>query len=343
MRLRHRHLVAPVQVEDERWGWLVVVEHPSRLTARDELTLRRAAAHVALELTSQRRAAGASWDARSTLARYLIRGSHDAIEVTQAAEYLGVAVGAPRVVAFVTEPGGPGGPVDVERLVAAMARHGAGDTLVTRGPEGAALLVEVAADDPASVAVGRVKRAVAAACDEVGGDGTIAGLSTVCRDPRAMPRAYREARESAHCVQGFAPRGRHRVLAADDLGPARIFVANGDTVAIDRFVDDTLGPLLGADEGVRDLVRTLGVFFELDRNVRGSAAELGIHENTIRYRLARVRSATGLDVAADANDQLTVQTALLVLRLRGHDALPPFGTGAERADGVEVVPVGTGA
>jgi len=44
----------------------------------------------------------------------------------------------------------------------------------------------------------------------------------------------------------------------------------------------------------------------------------------VRYRLARVHALTGLDVAGDAGDQLTVQMSLLVLRLQGHSALPSF-------------------
>jgi DNA-binding PucR family transcriptional regulator len=55
-----------------------------------------------------------------------------------------------------------------------------------------------------------------------------------------------------------------------------------------------------------------------------SSLSLGVHENTVRKRLARVQDLTGLDVAADAGDQLSVQTALLVLRLEGHPVLPGF-------------------
>ena len=121
---------------------------------------------------------------------------------------------------------------------------------------------------------------------------------------------------------GFA-----KTLAADDLGPGRLFVANGAADGIDRFVDDVIGPLLTGEDGTADLLRTLHVFYDTGRSVRLSAARLGIHENTVRYRLARVHSLTGLDVAADAGDQLTVQMSLLVLRLQGHAALPSFEEG----------------
>ena len=59
-----------------------------------------------------------------------------------------------------------------------------------------------------------------------------------------------------------------------------------------------------------------------------------MHENTVRYRLSRVREITGLDVAGDADDQLSVQVALLVLRLRGHPALRSFDAAADATDAV---------
>ena len=105
-------------------------------------------------------------------------------------------------------------------------------------------------------------------------------------------------------------------------------MARGDAAGIERFVEDVLGPLIEAgDDG---LVATLHVFFDTARSIRASAARLGVHENTIRYRLARVRSLTGLDVAGDASDQLSVQMALLVLRLQGHPVLPLFDADVRR-------------
>jgi len=44
--------------------------------------------------------------------------------------------------------------------------------------------------------------------------------------------------------------------------------------------------------------------------------------------LARVHTLTGLDVAADASDQLSVQMSLLVLRLRDHPTLPALAEAA---------------
>ena len=78
--------------------------------------------------------------------------------------------------------------------------------------------------------------------------------------------------------------------------------------------------MLGGDETPRSLLVTLQSYFGNDRSIRASARALAVHENTVRLRLGRVHEITGLDVAGNANDQLSVQTALLVLQLTG--ALP---------------------
>lgn len=311
--VRHRHLVAPVEADG---GWIVLVEQSARLTAFDDLAIRRAARHVAIELAAARRATTAAWDARALLARQLIRGTQD-MDVRRGAEHLGIDLCVPWIVGFVQTPSA----VDDQMLAAELGRTIDADVLATKGPEGIALLVALPAGDAPLLCVRRLKESLAAACEALGVSAPVAGLSAVCREAAEIPRGYREAREVARCIDHFAASG-HGVLAADDLGPGRLFVARGEAAGIERFVEDVLGPLLAAgDDG---LVATLHVFFDTARSIRTSAARLEVHENTVRYRLARVRSLTGLDVAGDASDQLSVQMALLVLRLQGHPVLPPF-------------------
>jgi sugar diacid utilization regulator len=317
--VRHRHLVAPVDIGVQRCGWVVLMEHPSRLNAFDELTVRRAARHVAFELAAARRAASVVWDSRSLLARQLIRGTQDD-EVRRGAEYLGVELDVPRVVAFVSSLRGP---IDLEPLVAALDRRLDGEALATKGPEGIAILIDLPVGGPPLDAVRRLKTLLGEACEELGFEPR-GGLSAVCREHADIPRAYHEAREVARCIDRFSDCATARILAADDLGPVRVFVANGEPAAMDRFVADVLGALLTGDEGTTDLLRTLQSFFDTGRSIRLSSARLGVHENTVRYRLARVHSLTGLDVANDASDQLSVQMSLLVLRLQGHPAMPSF-------------------
>jgi DNA-binding PucR family transcriptional regulator len=121
----------------------------------------------------------------------------------------------------------------------------------------------------------------------------------------------------AQCLKTFRGGGA-RALSADDLGPGRLLLAANSHEEADRFAADTLGALLdGGDDGRAELLRTLTIFFDASRSIRQSAASLGVHENTIRYRLGRICELTGRDVANDADDQLAFQVAILVLRLQG--------------------------
>jgi sugar diacid utilization regulator len=256
----------------------------------------------------------------------MIRGTQVPKDLLASAEYLGVDISARRVLAYVLEPSAIRHDESLDQTIAAVVAAELGvEVLATRGSEGVLLLIEAPLERGTVAMVDEVKACLSAVTSRLCGDGVIVGVSPVC-EPSGLSRGYREAREVVHCIDRFASGPAHRVLAVDDLGPARLFLANSDSSAVRGYVADVLGPLLTGDPGMSDLLLTLQCYFDAGRSVRTSAGQLGVHENTIRLRLARVATATGLDVAADANDQLSIQTALLVLRLQGHPALPAFGT-----------------
>jgi sugar diacid utilization regulator len=169
-----------------------------------------------------------------------------------------------------------------------------------------------------------LKRALADALSALSAPPVVVGISSVCRNVSEIPSGYRVARQVTRCLETFPSREPHRVMAADDLGPGRLFIAGSPPEEIQRFVEDVLGRLLADEEACTDLIRTLEAFYDTGRSVRLASQRLRIHENTVRYRLSRVHGITGLDVAADADDQLSAQVALLVLRLQGHPALRSF-------------------
>lgn len=327
-----RHLLIPVRRDDCLFAWLVMAEVSARFGRDDAALVNRAAFHLASEYAVQRRVARASWNARATLARQLVRGHTRDDDITDAAEYLGVQADADRVIVYIADA--PGAEPRDEEEVSALAAADLGvEVLGTRGREGMILLIEAPSDAAPTAFVHEVKQAMRRLTAGIGDPTAIVGVSGVTR-ASALQRAYRETREVVLCVDRFA-RTSERVIAVDDLGPARLFVANGDLGAVRRYVQDVVGALLDGGPGKADLLRTLQCFFDTGRSVRESAARLGIHENTVRLRLAKVHDLTGLDVAANANDQLSAQTALLVLRLEGHPAIPAFGEPLVVADKAE--------
>jgi sugar diacid utilization regulator len=319
--IARRHLLMPVARDNRLFAWLVVAEVAGRLSQDSAWLTSRTAFHLANEYSVQRRLASASWNARASLARQLVRGSIRDEDVTAAADYLGVRVDARRVLVYVADVA-VDDPRDEQAVSELVARELGVEVLGARGREGTILLVEAPDDEPHVSIVQQVKSAMRRVVRDLGEPSAIVGVSAVTRAD-SLQRSYRETREVVLCVDRFA-RGGDRVIAVDDLGPARLLVANGDVGAVRRYVDDVLGALLGEVPGSADLLKTLQCFFDTGRSVRESAARLSIHENTVRLRMGKIHDLTGLDVAGNSNDQLSAQTALLVLRLEGHPAIPPF-------------------
>ena len=335
--LSRRKLLSAVVERGEHLGWLVVDEHPTPFHPTDEYVTLRSARRIGAQFLAQRRITRVAWNARSNLARQLVRGSGAWADLAAGAEYLGVNVHAHRALVYVLEPDGAHEHLD--RSLAEYTERALGlEVLSTRGSEGILLLIEAHPHVASPTVVGRITSTLERAATELSPTGgLIAGVSSVY-EPDSFARAYREAREVVRCIDRFTDGTGHRVLAVDDLGPARLFLANGEVSALRHFIDDMLGPLLGDDVASAELIRTLAVWFEENRSMRRTATRLSVHENTVRLRLSRVHALTGLDVTGDATHQLSIHTALLVLRLRDHPALHIESRCAEAKDDTVPLP-----
>ncbi len=100
-----------------------------------------------------------------------------------------------------------------------------------------------------------------------------------------------------------------RPVAADDLWPERVM--NNDTEARHALVTGIYDPLLKAGNG---LIETLSSYLSLGHSLEGTARELFVHANTVRYRLKRVCDVTGWDPLVP-REAFVLQTALVVGRL----------------------------
>jgi len=109
--------------------------------------------------------------------------------------------------------------------------------------------------------------------------GLSAGISTVCHGLADISRGYAEAR--------CALRHADPVAALEDVG---LF----DYLA--HSADDTAQRLLPRGiELLAPLAETLNAYADCDLNVARTAEHLGVHPNTIHYRLRRVLELTGRD------------------------------------------------
>ncbi|MGW3663260.1 PucR family transcriptional regulator [Streptomyces sp. NPDC005141] len=92
------------------------------------------------------------------------------------------------------------------------------------------------------------------------------------------------------------------------IGPFRLLTALPPEAAHDPVVRVLLAP------AHRELARTAEVFLDRAGQAGRTAAELGIHRQTLYYRLSRVEQLTGLDLD-DGEDRLLLHMALKGARL----------------------------
>jgi purine catabolism regulator len=159
--------------------------------------------------------------------------------------------------------------------------------------------------------------------DELGA-GTSAGVSSPLAPVLDVPQAARQARLAlAHAASEGRRRAEYPELTG--LPPRNLPEAT-------EIVTQYLGPLIEHDRTKRTaLVDTLRAFLRQDGGWQATAAELGIHRQTLVYRLRTVRQLTGLKPTSSEG------TALFWLALRAgeqaglFDAHSPADSGAADA------------
>lgn len=315
----HRHVVAPIVLGEELWGRLVVMEHKTRFTGGDVVAVRRAATLIALQVSSERKAVEADWNAGSSLAAELLGGSSDTAVARRRADRLGVSLDARRVVMLIGSRSGAEGEVPDFRAVAEAFERVAPELSVhvTAVDGCAAALIEVPDAEESETFVHHNRELFEAVrCTLRPAEGLIAGVSAVHRGRDGYRAAHCEARQVLECVRRFSPADGPALFSADELGVGSLLLSSSDSEAVARFAEETVGELV-REHSKADLLTTLCSFFDNMGSIRGSAAALDVHENTIRYRLSRIEELTGLAVMHDPDAQLRARLSLLVLLLQG--------------------------
>jgi hypothetical protein len=121
------------------------------------------------------------------------------------------------------------------------------------------------------------------------------------------------------------------VMLFEDLGVYRLLAANGDTRELHQFVQRWLGPLIEYDEARNaELVRSLSEYLERGGSLDQAAEALFIHRSTLKYRLGRIASLTGVDLA-DPDARFNLQLATRTLATIRALAMGSGESGPERA------------
>ncbi|MEU5865889.1 helix-turn-helix domain-containing protein [Nonomuraea sp. NPDC047529] len=138
--------------------------------------------------------------------------------------------------------------------------------------------------------------------------GTAAGIGAPRSDPAEAWQSWREARQALRIAEHFP---RHAPIARwQDLGVHRLLARLGRSDLCE----------LAAETAALDaeLAQTLEVYLDLGGHAQKTAAELGIHRQTLYYRLGKAERLLHRDLS-EGDDRLTVHLALKAARLLPQD------------------------
>ncbi|MFE9012359.1 PucR family transcriptional regulator [Streptomyces cyaneofuscatus] len=154
--------------------------------------------------------------------------------------------------------------------------------------------------DPATGAAERLRTGA--------GPGATGGVAAPRRGLDALPASWREATAAARAARAETRLGP--VARWSAIGPYRLLTAlpGTGTDPADPAVAALLTPLH------KELAHTAEVFLDCAGQASRTAAELGIHRQTLYYRLSRIEQITGLDLG-DGEDRLLLHMAVKRARL----------------------------
>lgn len=195
----------------------------------------------------------------------------------------------PATSAICTLPAGPGLPAVPDAPLASAGSQRLAALVRLRSPD---------TPDPALAAAARLR--------DVAGAGARAGVATPRRGLAELAEAWREAESAARAATAEPALGA--VARWSDIGPYRLLAALPTPATPDPAVTALLSPVHS------ELARTAETFLDRAGQASRTAAELGIHRQTLYYRLSRVEQLTGLDLD-EGEDRLLLHMALKRARL----------------------------
>ncbi|WP_280344333.1 PucR family transcriptional regulator [Nocardia abscessus] len=257
---------------------------------------------------------------RAETVRALLDG--DDVDVEQASLRLGYRLSQQHLafVLWTDEPTGE--PADAEATglldrVAARLAASFGSARVLTVPSGASAMwawagsddVERAAELAAPGQLERLAEAQVEAPVRVAFGVPAAGIA-------GFRRSHREA-VAARQVAERAPAGGPRVTGYRAVEIA--YLAGADEAAMRGLVERELGALAGRDANAARLRETLHAYLRGHRSPEATAKALGVHKNTVRYRVQRIEQLLGYPIEERG---LPLEIALVCVDVYGADALP---------------------
>ncbi len=319
--------VVPVRAGPEMLGLLAVALAEARVDAEGRVrALEHGSTILALELAKERAAAEVERRLRGDLVEEVLAGGLEAEEaerIARQAERLGHHV-PQRAWVVVLE-------ADDDKTEAALAARaqqdrldGALSGLVRSRLPGALTLVRPASavflvpDDLASdlATVEKLAAQILAAAAPVMKPGSASvGIGNLADGVSELARSHLEARQALRLTRRAGSRGR--VASYRSLGAFRLLLEVQSPEALRRFVDELLGPLLQyAQSRDTPLLETLEALSGARWVRRAAARQLGIHINSMTYRVERIQALTGVQLD-DPETRVAISIALRARAMLG--------------------------
>jgi len=141
------------------------------------------------------------------------------------------------------------------------------------------------------------------------------GIGNLANGVGELARSHIEARQALRLTRRAG--GRGRVASYRSLGAFRLLLEVQSPDALRRFVDELLGKLLEyAQSRDTPLLQTLEALAAARWVRRAAARELGIHINSMSYRIERIESLTGLQLD-DPETRVAISIALSARAMLG--------------------------
>lgn len=270
-------------------GYLSALESPRRDLTEEWMT--RLDAPLVAALRNQHDLGLVVGDLRSSLISRLVSGGLGPAEALQSAAHLGWRAGSRRRLAAVLlrEDGGPG---LSETLRESVQRAGFSAGI---------------SDGTLAVLLDAEPRATSHLLEWLGREWSVAvGTGADVTQPGDAPRSFREALWAARlAISSLRP-----AVAFEELGIHRLLLPGAE--AGDPDFEEPVRRLEADQAAGFDAVHTLGTYLDCGASPRATAERLGLHVNSLRYRLDRIGAVCGVDLG-DPEQRFRLQ---LSLRLR---------------------------
>jgi sugar diacid utilization regulator/putative methionine-R-sulfoxide reductase with GAF domain len=331
--------VTPVRAGDEPLGWLAIATGGTGSAA-----VRQVAAHgatvLALELVRRRADREAERRHRADLVEELLSARlrrEEAEDLADRAARLGHPIPDPAwVIAFELDDPGDGhvvasahAPHRVADEIRALAATRDSNAFVVERAGGLVVLASSMPDLEAAEDFAAAARELVQ--DLMGAAAVSCGVGAHRCAPADLRRGAEEARAALRVARRLGERAT--VASYRRLGIERLLLGIEPPELLEEYVEDWLGPLARAAQGRgAPLVESLEALAHEGWNMRASARRLGIHVNTLLYRLGRIEQILGRELD-DPEVRMAMAVALRARRLVGGMEGVIDGARAERRSG----------